>query len=53
MQIKIGEQSEILVKGDTVMKGYYNRPEENEKTFIDGWLKTGDAGFIAEDGQFI
>lgn len=51
MQIKIGEQSEILVKGDTVMKGYYNRPEENEKTFIDGWLKTGDAGFIAEDGQ--
>ena len=45
VQVKIGENNEIYVKGKTVMKGYYKKPEETAKVFTeDGWFKTGDAG---------
>lgn len=40
----------VLFKGDNVMLGYYNMPEENEKAFIDGWFDTGDRGFTDPDG---
>ena len=40
----------VLFKGDNVMMGYYNMPEENEKAFIDGWFDTGDRGFTDPDG---
>lgn len=50
-EIKLGKDNEILVRGDTVMRGYYNRPQETEETFEDGWLKTGDAGHIDENGN--
>ena len=53
MEVKIGDDNEILVRGDTVMKGYYNMPEETEKNFIDGWLKTGDAGKILANGEVV
>lgn len=54
VQVKIGEQNEILVKGDTVMKGYYNKPEDTAKAFTtDGWFKTGDAGLIDAEGNLI
>ncbi|MBS1549203.1 MAG: long-chain fatty acid--CoA ligase [Bacteroidetes bacterium] len=44
-QIKIGENDEILAKGDGIMKGYYKKPEETAKVFTEeGWFKTGDAG---------
>ncbi|WP_133408218.1 AMP-dependent synthetase/ligase [Parashewanella tropica] len=52
-QIKIGDNNEIMVRGDTVMRGYYNRPEENETVFEDGWLKTGDAGRFDSEGNLI
>lgn len=53
-QVKIAEHNEILVRGDSVMRGYYNRPEENEKVFEDGWFKTGDAGqFDAKGNLYI
>ena len=54
VQVKIGENNEILVKGPTVMRGYHNRPEENAKVFTaDGWFRTGDAGLFDHSGSLV
>ena len=45
-----GELGEIVIRGHNVMKGYYNRPEANEKAFRNGWFHTGDIGRMDEDG---
>lgn len=50
-EIKIGANDEILVKGPGVMKGYYKKSKETEDTFVDGWLRTGDAGRIDKQGN--
>ncbi|MDX1666189.1 MAG: AMP-binding protein [Saprospiraceae bacterium] len=47
-----GGIGEIQVKGPQVMKGYYNRPDETDKTIKEGWLCTGDIGSMSEDGFF-
>ncbi|GIN22134.1 MAG TPA: long-chain fatty acid--CoA ligase [Bacillus bacterium] len=47
-----GEVGEIAVKGPQVMQGYWNMPEETEKTMKDGWLLTGDLGYMDERGYF-
>jgi len=45
-----GDIGEIVVRGETVFKGYEGRPEENNTVFIDGWFRTGDIGYIDNGG---
>ena len=54
IQVKIGDKNEILVKGPTVMKGYYNKPVETAEAIdADGWFHTGDCGEITPTGELI
>ena len=46
----VGERGELCVRGPQVMMGYWQRPDETEKTIIDGWLHTGDVAIVQEDG---
>jgi long-chain acyl-CoA synthetase len=46
------EIGELRIRGRNVIKGYWNRPEETAKSFVDGWLLTGDIGYMDEDGYF-
>ncbi len=52
-QIKIGEDDEILSRSPSVFVGYYKMPEETEKALQDGWLFSGDTGFMDEDGHLV
>lgn len=45
-----GEKGEIIVKGDNVMLGYWNNPKATEESLKDGWLYTGDMGYMDPDG---
>jgi long-chain acyl-CoA synthetase len=51
VQVKISGNGEILVKGGTVMKGYYKKSVETEEVFENGWFKTGDAGEFDDNGE--
>ncbi|GAB5601571.1 long-chain fatty acid--CoA ligase [Thermus sp. FJN-A] len=51
-EVPPGEVGELLVQGPNVMKGYWNRPEETQKTLKNGWLHTGDMAKMDEDGYF-
>ena len=50
LEVRIAGDGEILVKGPSVFKGYWNRPEETKAALVDGWFKTGDIGNIDADG---
>ncbi len=49
---EIRETGEIQAKGPQIMKGYWQRPEATAEVIQDGWLSTGDIGFMSEDGFF-
>jgi len=52
-EVKISEDQEVLVSSESIFAGYYNDFSATEAAFNDGWLRTGDAGYIDEDGHLI
>ncbi len=48
--VAAGVIGEIVVRGDNVMMGYWERPDETAKAIVDGWMHTGDGGYMDEDG---
>jgi long-chain acyl-CoA synthetase len=53
VEVKISEDGEILVKSDSVFGGYFHNPEATRGTLEDGWLHTGDAGYLEKDGHLV
>jgi fatty-acyl-CoA synthase len=52
--LPLGEEGELVVRGPVVSRGYYNKPEETAEAFTpDGWLHTGDVGYIGSDGYLV
>lgn len=51
-ELPIGKTGELIIKGPQVMKGYWNRPDDNRETLRNGWLYTGDLAFMDEEGYF-
>lgn len=50
MDVEVGDPGEIVVRGPNVFKGYWQRPEENERAFMNGWFRTGDIAVEDEEG---
>ncbi len=50
--VPTGERGEVWIKGPQVMKGYLNRPQETADSLREGWFRTGDVGYMDEDGHF-
>jgi long-chain acyl-CoA synthetase len=52
-EVRISERGEILSRSPAVFLGYYKNDEATRATLVDGWLHSGDAGYLAEDGQLV
>jgi long-chain acyl-CoA synthetase len=53
VEVKIGENNEILVKGKTVFSGYYKKPDATAETLVDGWYCSGDEGHFSDQGNLV
>lgn len=53
IEVKISNEGEILIKGSTVFKGYFKKPEDTSKVLVDGWYRSGDQGFINASGDLV
>lgn len=53
VEARINDDGEILIKSGSVFQGYYRNEESTRKTLRDGWLHTGDAGYLEEDGHLV
>ena len=54
VDVKISDEGEVLLKGNTITKGYYNRPDLNDSTFTaDGYFRTGDCGYLKDGELFL
>jgi long-chain acyl-CoA synthetase len=53
LEVRIADDGEVLVRGPSVFKGYWNRPGDTSNAFEDGWFRTGDIGAIDADGYLI
>jgi acyl-CoA synthetase (AMP-forming)/AMP-acid ligase II len=49
VEVEIDAHGEVLARGNTVMTGYWNQPEETSKAIDDGWFHTGDGGYLGEN----
>jgi len=49
-ELRAGERGELQVRGASVIRGYWNRPDANAETFVDGWLRTGDVAYLDDEG---
>ncbi|MDH3686936.1 MAG: acyl--CoA ligase, partial [Myxococcales bacterium] len=49
-ELAAGERGELQVRGTSVIRGYWNRPDANAETFVDGWLRTGDVAYLDDEG---
>ena len=50
VDVRIAEDGEVLVRGPSVFKQYWNKPKETQEAFVDGWFRTGDIGNLDADG---
>jgi acyl-CoA synthetase (AMP-forming)/AMP-acid ligase II len=48
--LPVGERGEVVIQGPNVIRGYENNPEANATSFVDGWFRTGDQGYLDADG---
>jgi len=53
VEIRIDDNGEILMRGDNIFDGYYQQPDATREALRDGWLHTGDAGYLEDDGQLV
>ncbi len=52
VDMKLSDDKEILIRGDSIFKSYHNNPEATQASFVDGWFRTGDTAQILDDGSW-